>query len=190
MSTIRKIRPRKTVVFILVLSMLTVSFSGCVEFMRSESFPASTPTPTPTVTATPTPTPTVSPTALQASIRGTVVQSGGYNLVKLEHQGGDTITVSHSTLIIRVGGYTTTERDFTRMITSGVLGTLARYNGTTTQQLSIGQCLYLWNDGTTNYFDITMGTPGADLPAAGSSVNIQIIDVASEQLIADLTVRG
>ncbi len=138
----------------------------------------------------PTPTPTPSPVAPQVSIRGTVVQSGGYNLVKLEHQGGDTLTVSASTLIIRVGGYTTTETDFTRTITSGVLGVLARYDGATTQQLSIGQCLYIWNDGTTNHFDITMGTPGADLPAAGSSVNIQIIDIASQQSIADLTVRG
>jgi len=31
MSIIRKIQPRKTVVFILVLSMLVVSFSGCIE---------------------------------------------------------------------------------------------------------------------------------------------------------------
>ncbi|MDI6888619.1 MAG: hypothetical protein QMC78_02835 [Methanocellales archaeon] len=118
------------------------------------------------------------------------MQSGGYNLVKLEHQGGDTITVSASTLTIRVGGYTTTESDFTSRITGEVVGELATYDETTTQQLSIGQCLYIWNDGTTNHFDITMGTPGADLPAAGSSVNIKIIDVASQQLIADLTVRG
>jgi len=123
-------------------------------------------------TPTPTPTPTVSPTAPQASIRGTVVQSGGYNLVKLVHQGGDTLTVDSAHVRILVNGEAVTN------------------DAASNQQLSTGQYAYIWNDGTTNHFDVTMGTPGADLPAAGSSTNIQIIDVASQQSIADLTVRG
>jgi len=124
-------------------------------------------------TPTPTPTPTVSPTAPQASIRGTVVQSGGYNLVKLEHQGGDTLTVDSAHVRILVNGEAVTHIYW-------------REPG----QFSTGQYAYIWNDGTTNHFDITMGTPGANLPATGSSVNIKIIDVASQQLIADITVRG
>ncbi len=114
--------------------------------------------------------------APQASIRGTVVDNPvipAHNAIRLEHQGGDTITVSNATLTVMVEGV------------------VATYDGPT-QQFATGQYAYIWNVNTTGYhYNVTTsGTSTANAITTGQSLNIKIIDVASQQLIADISVRG
>jgi len=116
--------------------------------------------------------------APQASIRGTVTQVGTINYIKLDHQGGDTITLASSSIRVLVDG-------------EEVNNTLA-----TTDQLSTGKSMYIVNytDAAKGY-NLTLTKPASidgltSLPLIGTSVNVKIVDVASQQLIADITVRG
>ncbi|MDI6888644.1 MAG: type IV pilin N-terminal domain-containing protein [Methanocellales archaeon] len=113
--------------------------------------------------------------APQASIRGTVAQVDTTNYIKLDHQGGDTITLASSSIKVLVDG-------------KEVTNALA-----TTDQLSTGESMYIYNSTTDRVLTLTVPTTAeaqVSLPAIGASVNIKIVDVASQQLIADITVRG
>ncbi len=115
-----------------------------------------------------------------ASIRGTVVDDpigDEFNVIRLEHQGGDTITVSDSTLTLMVEGVAAT------------------YDGES-QQFSTGQYAYIWDKGGVYYYNVTDVQSAANSPStidaidSGESLNIKIVDVESQQLIADIPVRG
>jgi len=113
--------------------------------------------------------------APQASIRGSVEQINSYNCIKLEHQGGDTVSLGDANIKILVEG---TEVDILT---------------TSTNQLSTGMYAYIWNGTDAYHFDIAAPSDADvtdDLPAPGTSVNVKIVDVASQQLIADIQVRG
>jgi len=115
--------------------------------------------------------------APQASIRGTVVQVNNTNVIKLEHQGGDTITMDSANVRVVVDGTTMNEDGY-------LSGTKA--------QFSTGEVIYLYNATTTNY-KLSRSEPTGiqdDLPEPATSVNVKIVDVESQQLIADITVRG
>jgi len=114
--------------------------------------------------------------APQASIRGTVTQdAGGDNYIKLEHQGGDTIVMDEANVKILVDGTP-----------------IETYLDTGTK-FSTGEVVYLYMDTTTTY-ELTNTTTdisiAAELPESGTSANVKIVDVESQQLIADITVRG
>jgi len=116
--------------------------------------------------------------APQASIRGTVTQVEGDNVIKLEHQGGDTIVMDSASVRIVVGGEA--------LATDNYL--------TEDTEFSTGEIIYLYNATGTNY-NLSRSEPIDDdidgpLPVPATSVNIKIVDVASQQLIADITVRG
>lgn len=119
--------------------------------------------------------------APQASIRGTVTQTTivatTYNLIKLEHQGGDTVTMTGANVRVVVAGETMDDDGYTL----------------TDTEFSTGEIIYLHNHSTYNYA-LSNTVPTADvqddLPESGDSINVKIVDVASQQLIADITVRG
>jgi len=112
--------------------------------------------------------------APQASIRGSAATGDSdYNIVKLEHQGGDAIT------------FTTANTKIT------FEGTTVNMTGLTTpaeKRFEAGEILYLYNS-TTEYFIDTDDTAASDIIATGSTANVKVIDVASQQMIADLDVR-
>jgi len=114
--------------------------------------------------------------APQASIRGTVVQDAdGVNYIRLEHQGGDTLTVDSAHVNILVGGASVTNKAIS------------------TQQFSTGQYAYIWENETVKNFNTTAPIDldvVKPLPGTGDLVNVKIVDVESQQLIADITVRG
>ena len=68
-------------------------------------------------------------------------------------------------------------------------------NYPTSGQLSAGELAYIWISAGTDTYDLGKTKPGAadvaaDLPVSGTSVIVKIIDVTSQQLIADISVRG
>ena len=68
-------------------------------------------------------------------------------------------------------------------------------NYPTSGQLSAGELAYIWISAGTDTYDLSKTKPGAadvvaNLPASGTSVIVKIIDVTSQQLIADISVRG
>jgi len=119
--------------------------------------------------------------APQASVRGTVTQVDTDNVIKLEHQGGDTITMDSANVRVVVDGTTMAAGGFSELTEDAI-------------QFSTGEIIYLYKDGTTyhltNVTDDITGPDIKNLPESGTSANVKIVDVASQQLIADITVRG
>jgi len=117
--------------------------------------------------------------APQASVRGAVSQVGGDNYIKLEHQGGDTITMDSANVKIVVNGTTMTET--TQYLTED-------------KQFSTGEVCYIYLD-TADGYKLSRTPPASaaeiyPLPETGETATVKIIDVASQQLIADISVRG
>jgi len=113
--------------------------------------------------------------APQASIRGTVTQVGTENVIKLAHQGGDTLTIDSANVKV--------------LVNDEVIDV---YPGTGTQ-FSVGESAYIGMNASGGVqFNETLANVdvGDDLPASGQSAHVIIVDVASQQYIADITVRG
>jgi len=112
--------------------------------------------------------------APQASIRGSVEQFSGYNVIKLEHQGGEEIPLTSASIRVIVNGTTV-------------------QNLPTSGKLTAGESCYIWMDAT-GYYHLHENkpyvTPYASLPETGKTATVKIIDVASEQLIADISIKG
>jgi len=110
--------------------------------------------------------------APQASIRGSVEQIDDYNCIKLEHQGGEEITLTSASIRVIVNG--TAIEDFPG------------------GKLTAGESCYIWMNGSEyclseNKTDVI---PDASLPETGKTVTVKIVDVASGQLIADISIQG
>lgn len=127
--------------------------------------------------------------APQASIRGSAytatVGTDNFNVLKLEHQGGEALTLTDSRTKVTVEGNTV---DLSEYLTSGE------------SQFDAGESLYIYiyNDGTddlyymsskTNVTETTNDEVNADIVATGTTSNVKIVDVGSQQMIADLTVN-
>jgi flagellin-like protein len=113
--------------------------------------------------------------APQASIRASATDISGFSTAKLEHQGGDNFYLASTNTKIIVDGNT--------------VGTLELPDD---YEYSAGNTIYAYNDST----DVVIGdktnataNAGIDLATAGSTVNVKIIDTASQQMIADMDVR-
>ncbi|MBN2109486.1 MAG: type IV pilin N-terminal domain-containing protein [Methanosarcinaceae archaeon] len=103
--------------------------------------------------------------APQASLRASAMTEGTDKYIKLEHQGGDAIVMSDSNTKVVVNGTT---------LTSYTLG-----------EYKAGETLYLGSDTLAN----NTTTPTALSVSTGDTLNVKIIDVASQQMIADMNVR-
>jgi flagellin-like protein len=118
--------------------------------------------------------------APQASLRASAVDINGNNTVKLEHQGGDNFYLSDTNTLIIVDGTT---------VGSSALAS--------DYEFSAGKTVYLYND--TNNATLTLGLKSNaeavaaadqdDVAAAGSTVNVKVVDTASQQMIGDMDVR-
>ena len=103
--------------------------------------------------------------APQASLRASAFTDGAEKFIKFEHQGGDVIVMMDSNTRVVVNGST---------LTNYALG-----------EYKAGETLYLGSDtlarNTTAPTNLTVST--------GDTLNVKVIDVASQQMIADMNVR-
>ena len=120
--------------------------------------------------------------APQASIRGSAATDGSVSVLKLEHQGGEALTLADSN---------------TRVSIDGNIVALNQLSADT--KFDAGEVLYLYQNDTTytigtssmmradSEFDNTSTT--YNIASSGDIVNVKIIDVGSQQMIADLKVN-
>ncbi|WMW24290.1 type IV pilin N-terminal domain-containing protein [Methanolobus sediminis] len=115
--------------------------------------------------------------APQASIRASATEvtvgANDYSIVQLEHQGGDEVTLTTSATKFSVGG------------TGAIYGDVQDY-------FTAGDRLYIgtYGNGTYTVANTTAGTnAAANIGNSTETVDITIIDVGSQQMIADLSVR-
>ncbi|MBP2029183.1 flagellin-like protein [Methanohalophilus levihalophilus] len=115
-------------------------------------------------------------TAPQASVKGSTDTVNSNSAVKVEHQGGDAITMITSNTKVTVDG---TEID--------------TYNTSAADKFEAGETLYLvkasGGEYTLGNLSSTTVNATAAFAAAGETVNIKVIDVPTQQLIADFDVR-
>ncbi|AFV24630.1 hypothetical protein Mpsy_2426 [Methanolobus psychrophilus R15] len=116
--------------------------------------------------------------APQASIRSTADTVAEKSVVKLQHQGGDAIFMASTNTRITISGNTTNAGNAEFVAGLG--------------EFVAGDSLYVYNSsaGKLSVGNITsVGTPSEGLAASGETINVLIIDVASQQMIADMNVR-
>lgn len=118
-------------------------------------------------------------TAPQASVKGStdVLGTDDDSVVKVEHQGGDAITITSANTKVTVDGEA-----------------IDYYETTAADKFEAGESLYIVNN--SGAFTIgnattaaTNATAGSGFASAGETVNIKFIDVPTQQLIADFDVR-
>ena len=113
-------------------------------------------------------------TAPQASVRGAPASVGDDNVLKLEHQGGDMVTFTDANTRVTVDGAAVD------------LSILDDANST----FEAGETLYIYNDGTTFYLDgFNASGYTDDLVGAGTTANVKMVDIASQQMVADMDIR-
>ncbi|WP_135612807.1 type IV pilin [Methanococcoides sp. AM1] len=115
--------------------------------------------------------------APQSSVRASAEVDNSTSVVLIEHQGGDEINLASSNTRVSIAG--------------DVVGLDLVSDDSLT--FEAGETLYLYNNGTADVLGnsttfAAIGTP-ADVAASGDTINVKFIDVASQQMIADLDVR-
>ena len=111
--------------------------------------------------------------APQAAIRAGAATVGNFDVVKLEHQGGDAVTFTTANTKVTIDG--------SSVNMSGLSG------DTDAQRFEAGEVLYIFN--ATNVQHVNTTSAATASYTTGTTVNVKIIDVASQQMIADLDVR-
>ncbi len=121
--------------------------------------------------------------APQAAIRASAGTTGGENSINLEHQGGDAVTMFATNTKITLSGSGV----------STVNAALTAVNVTATGRFEAGDVWYIVYDGTNttlvNNGTAAVGDGGDAIANPGDIVNVKLIDVASQQMIANLDVR-
>ena len=114
--------------------------------------------------------------APQSAIRASAATVSTFDVVKLEHQGGDAVTFTTANTKVTIDG--------SSVNMSGMSA------DTDAQRFEAGEVLYIYNL-TSGDQSINGSTPtlGVTSYTTGSTVNVKIIDVASQQMISDLDVR-
>lgn len=112
--------------------------------------------------------------APQASLRASADTINGVNGIKLEHQGGDQIILASANTKVTVDGNDT-------ILTNMSYDTA----------FDAGETLYIFNDGGTVTLGNSTASSGADtnIASSGDTASVKMIDVASQQMIADMSVR-
>ncbi|WP_370867649.1 type IV pilin [Methanolobus sp.] len=113
--------------------------------------------------------------SLRASATTVTATATDYTGIKLEHQGGDQIVLDSATTKIVVDGTTVTY-------------------GSADADFDAGETVYIINTSTAGvmYVDATKTNAtatGSAMGSTGDTVNVKIIDTASQQMIADMNVR-
>ncbi|MDF1534198.1 MAG: type IV pilin N-terminal domain-containing protein [Methanosarcinaceae archaeon] len=114
--------------------------------------------------------------APQAAIRGSATTVSTFDVVKLEHQGGDAVILTSTNTLITVGGTSVT------------------YTTGADTRFEAGEVQYIYaTNAAATTFNLTNSTnlTGVlgNIADSGKTLNVKIIDVASQQMIADLDVR-
>ena len=117
--------------------------------------------------------------APQASIKGSAIASttGDFTAIKIEHQGGDSLALTDTN---------------TKFVIEGSAGTMVGLSG----DFEAGENLYIMYNTTTyeigdsaDDVDADYLSTQADLASSGDIVNVKIIDVSTQQMIADMELR-
>ncbi|MDP2218171.1 MAG: type IV pilin N-terminal domain-containing protein [Methanolobus sp.] len=114
--------------------------------------------------------------APQASIRASAVVIDSQNSVKLEHQGGDDFYLASTNTKVMCNG-------------TEVTSTIA---DASTNAFSAGETVYIFATAANTYSlgnNTTTTLPAAHVGASGETVNVKVIDTASQQMISDVMVR-
>ena len=114
--------------------------------------------------------------APQAAVRGSAATVNGSTVVKLEHQGGDAVIFTTANTKITMDGNNV---DVTLLVLED------------SQRFEAGEELYIYLSGTNNILGNTSSAEARtdDIKQPGETAVVKIIDVASQQMIADLDVR-
>jgi FlaG/FlaF family flagellin (archaellin) len=119
--------------------------------------------------------------APQASLRASAdTSSGGINIIKLEHQGGDQVVLTDANTKIVANGTTVIYSLSDTTFDAGETIYIAM-DDAATPVYTAGA-----NKSTNGYVD--SGNTSA-IGTSGETVNVKFIDVSSQQLIADMDVR-
>jgi len=119
--------------------------------------------------------------APQASLRASAADIGGDSVIKIEHQGGDNFYLSSSNSRVIVDGATV---EFSLLPDN--------------YEFVAGSTIYVFNETGGSDTGATLGlrtnvtddaTTVENFATAGSTVNVKVIDTASQQMIADMNVR-
>ncbi|AFV24593.1 hypothetical protein Mpsy_2389 [Methanolobus psychrophilus R15] len=114
--------------------------------------------------------------APQASLRGSAETVGDNKTVKIEHQGGDNFYLSNVRIVVNETPVST-------------MGTNLGDN----YEFVAGSTIYVFNDDGTMTIglksDASSATNTSDVGTPSSTVNVKIVDTASQQMIADMNVR-
>ncbi|NPE31377.1 type IV pilin N-terminal domain-containing protein [Methanococcoides sp. SA1] len=118
--------------------------------------------------------------APQASIKGSAIASttNDFTAIKLEHQGGDALALTDTN---------------TKFVVDGSAGTMVGLSG----DFEAGENLYImYNDSSVYQVGDSAADNDADyvatitdLASSGDIVNVKIIDVSTQQMIADMDLR-
>lgn len=107
--------------------------------------------------------------APQASMRASAEGNSTTNWVKLEHQGGDVVYMTEATTKVTVGGTN-----------------IKTYPDS---EFAAGNVLYIFGASDYEMANNTSAASGKIAANPGDTVNVKIIDVGSQQMIADMNVR-
>ena len=113
--------------------------------------------------------------APQASLRASAdTITSSYEGIKLEHQGGDAIVLTDARTKVTLDG------DSVELLLD-----------TTNQSFDAGEVMYIFSvNGSGYYLDNLKNTSAdEDIVSAGSTANLKLIDVSSQQMIGDMDVR-
>lgn len=113
--------------------------------------------------------------APQASLRASAdTIETGIEGIKLEHQGGDAVVLTSARTTVTLDGKS-----------------VSLLLDETNQSFDAGEIMYVFNDSGSFYLDNFKNTTNSldDVVSAGETANLKIIDVSSQQLIADMDVR-
>ena len=121
-------------------------------------------------------------TAPQASVKGSSAAVDGVNAIKIEHQGGDALTLTSANTKLTVDG------------------TEATLDVATGAKFDAGETYYLIDNtvdssgtfiliNSTNAANRTAATDVSAIASSGEIVNVKFIDVPTQQLIGDFDVR-
>lgn len=115
--------------------------------------------------------------APQASLRAsaTTMSDGtdSFSAIKLEHQGGDAVYLDaiHTKVLLDGTDVTTVLAD------------------ADTDALDAGESVYIFNASSVTYLDASNTSIDGDIASTGETVEVKIVDVGSQQMIADLKVN-
>jgi flagellin-like protein len=118
--------------------------------------------------------------APQASLRASAADVDGDSVIKIEHQGGDNFYLTSSS---------------SRVVVDGQAVALSKLPDN--YEFVAGSTIFVFNETGGSSPGITLGlmanvtsaTTPENIASAGSTVNVKVIDVTSQQMIADMNVR-